>query len=206
MIIYLCQIPTNADSRRLYHELSLYLNPQKTSHYDFYQYFLQLTDEDGEKFLPYYTDLPDKEIQEIIMEHRKTPENRLVQKTIAKSLITEIRGEEAYRIASACTDILFKRIYDNITIEEIEPYLNELPAFEIPYENIKDKKLLDILFQCKFGPSKKDIQRVIKSGGLSLNNQIVKDHLYTLKESDIIAHKWLYVKRGKRQVLIIRVI
>lgn len=187
-----------------------WLDKKKTSPYKFYQFWLNSTDEDAERFIKYYTFLPKEEIESLVEEHKTAPHERKLQKKLAEEVTVWVHGREEYEKALKASEILFGKstAEDLIGLDE-EIFLelfDGVPQKEIEKEQILSAHILDLLSEkTGFLKSKSEAQRELKGNAISVNKQKVND-TYTTKEHDLIAGKYLLLQKGKKNYFIVRAI
>lgn len=185
---------------------SVWLDPEKTTPYDFYQYFINLPDEDVESLIKKFTLIPLDEINAMIEEHHKAPEKRLLQKELAKYMTCLVHSEEDYNKAVAASDIL----YGKATTDQLKS-LDEktlLSVFKgVPTVEVKVNGgigITDIAVECKdLFSSKGDFRKLVKGGGVSLNKVKVTDPNLVVTKDNLLNGKYLLMQKGKKYSLVI---
>lgn len=174
---------------------ALWLDKEKTSSYNMYQYLLNFEDIMIEEYLKKYTFLSKKEIEDIMNEHNKTPEKRLAQKKLAEEVIKDLHGNEALEDALMISEALFSGNVKDLTDKQIES-LKELEMFEIT----KDDKLIDILTENKIASSKREAREFLNAGAIVLNGESVKEENLIINNN----RKYNLIRRGKKQYYILK--
>ena len=174
---------------------AVWLDKQKTSPYSFYQYWLNIADEDVTKFLRYFTFLSEEEILESERVMKRRPYERLAQRLLADNVTDIVHGRELRISAQTVASALFKgdvRDLDETDIQQLE--LDGLELFQInPGEG-----LLAIMADSGMVKSKGEARNLVKSGGVSLNGEVVDDDKQCLEIKDALYGKYFFLRRGKK--------
>ena len=177
---------------------ALWLDKEKTSSYEIYQYLINSSDEKVEEYLKVYTFLSKEEIENLMIKHNQKPEERLAQKTLAKEFITDLRGKEEYEKAIITTEALFNGKVKELTKKEIEEVFKEMPAFDTK-ENID---IVSMLTEGKIAQSKREAREFVKAGSITINEEKITDENYIITKDLAIEDEILVVKRGKKKYFI----
>ena len=185
---------------------AVFLDPQRTTPYQFAQYWINTTDADAEDFIKKFTLIPLDEINRMIEEHRKAPEKRLLQRELAKYMTCLVHSEYDYNKAMAASEILYgKSTTEQLkTIDEktLLSAMSGVPTAEISIGT--GLSLSDIAIECKeLFTSKSDFKKLVKGGGVSLNKVKVNDPNITVTSNDLLNGKYLLIQKGKKYSLII---
>ena len=173
---------------------SLWLDINKTSSYEFYQYLINTEDSKVIEYLKKLTFLSQEEIIELEKSLNEHPEERLAQKTLAKEIITFIHGEDEYKKALNISESLFSDKIWNLSSKEILNSITDVPTFEIK-ENIL---LVDLLVNEKIVSSKREAREMITNGAISINNAKCMSLEKIINKDDAINHEVLLIKKGKK--------
>ena len=174
---------------------ALWLDKSKTSSYEIYQYLINSSDEKVEEYLKVYTFLNKDEIENIMSDHLKSPENRLAQKTLAREFIKELRGIDEATRAEQISESLFKGKVKDLTKEEIEVAFKNVSTFSI--EN--DINILDMLTCSKIASSKREAREFVNAGSITINESRITDLEFTISKDIAIEGEILVVRRGKKK-------
>ncbi len=177
---------------------ALWLDKEKTSSYEIYQYLINSSDEKVEEYLKVYTFLNKEEIEELMKKHNQKPEERLAQKTLAKEFITDLRGKEEYEKAIKTTEALFNGKVKELTKKDIEEVFKEMPTFET--ENSTD--IITMLTEGKVAQSKREAREFVKAGSITINEEKITDENFIITKDIAIENEVLVVKRGKKKYFI----
>ncbi|RLC23190.1 MAG: tyrosine--tRNA ligase [Deltaproteobacteria bacterium] len=187
---------------------NIWLDPEKTSPYKFYQYWLNISDEDAAKFIKYFTLLTKEEIEELIKQHHEAPHTRLLQKALAKDVTIRVHSEADYNMAVEASGILFgkgttevlKRLPETVFLSVFEG----VPQSEVNNEELhKGIDIFDFLTaSTKIFTSKGEARRMIKDNGVSINKEKVKED-YQVSKHDLLNEKYILVQKGKRNYFLV---
>ena len=176
---------------------ALWLDKDKTSSYALYQYLINTDDAKVLEYLKVFTFLTPEEILDIMDRHNKKPHLRIAQETLAKCIITDLRGEEEYTKARDISKALFSEDIRNLSSEDI---VNSLSGVKnvLVYEG----NIVDVLVDSKVFSSKREARELITGNALSINNKKVNDVNYIISKNDLIDNKIVVIKKGKKNYFI----
>lgn len=176
---------------------ALWLDKDKTSSYALYQYLINTDDAKVLEYLKVFTFLTPEEILDIMDRHNKEPHLRIAQETLAKCIITDLRGEEEYTKARDISKALFSEDIKNLSSEDI---VNSLSGVKnvLVYEG----NIVDVLVDAKVFSSKREARELITGNALSINNKKVNDVNYIISKNDLIDNKIVVIKKGKKNYFI----
>ena len=177
---------------------ALWLDKEKTSSYELYQYMLNFEDVMIEDYLKKFTFLSKEEIEDIMSEHNKKPEERLAQKRLAKEVISFIHDEESYEEAVRISQSLFSGDIKNFTSKEIEVAFAGIDAFKIE----KEMNIVDLLVEGKICSSKREAREFIGNGSIYLNGEKVVNTEVLVNKEVAIDEKYIVIRRGKKKYYI----
>ena len=179
---------------------SVWLDKEKTSPYEFYQFWINTPDNEVIKRLKQFTFLSLEEISKIEEEFIKEPHLRLAQRVLAQEITTFVHGVKAYEQAKKITDALFNGNIKDLTAEEITMGFNELPSI-----NVQDSILLiDALVESALASSKREAREFIKGGAVTVNGEKVTDLEAVLNKEIAIENKFIVLRRGKKKYGLLR--
>ncbi|KAI9254647.1 tyrosine-tRNA ligase [Sporodiniella umbellata] len=187
---------------------AVWLDESMTSVFDFYQFLMKTTDDDVEKYLEMFTLLKREQVQEILVEHKKSPELRLAQTTLANETTELVHGLKGLQKAQTATQVLFGQDVSSLTGERIiEAFKDDSHRFtQIDRSKLIGVGLDHIATMAQAAKSKSDAQKKIKSGGFYLNNERVNSHKQTLEESNLIDGKVCILRVGKASYYLVQAI
>ena len=206
-----CPLITKADGTKFGKTESgnVWLDARYTSPYKFYQFWLNVSDDDAKRYIKIFTLLDRETIEALIKEHDEAPHLRVLQKRLAEEVTIMIHSKEELEKAQAATNILFGnatsealRSLDEATLLQV---FEGVPQFTITRADL-DKPFVDIVAEvCKVFPSKGECRKMVQGGGVQLNKEKVTDAMRSLSEADLIAGKYLLAQRGKKNYYLITV-
>lgn len=176
---------------------ALWLDEEKTSSYEMYQYILNFEDSMVEEYLKKFTFLSKEEIESIMAEHNQYPEKRIAQKRLAKEVLDFIHGEDAYENAVKISESLFSGNIKELSAREIEDAFKGIEPFVAKEEN-----LVDFLVEFGICSSKREAREFISNGSISVNGDRVMDLNYQITKNDSVEHKYVVIRRGKKKYFI----
>ncbi len=179
---------------------AVWLDSNKTTPYQMYQFFINTADNDVVRFLKYYTFLNEAEIKELEKKTIEEPHLREAQKVLAREILTLVHGKEAYEQAVQISQALFSGKVGALTAEEINNGFRDVPS--ITLEN--ELGLIDALVNCGGASSKREARTFIQSGAVSVNGEVVKDLEYVIKKENAIEGKFTILRRGKKNYYLIK--
>jgi len=184
-----------------------WLDAKKTSPYKFYQFWLNATDSDAERFIKFYTFLPKEEIEVLIEEHNINQGERKLQKKLAEEVTVWVHGKEAYEKALTATNILFGKStaedFANLDEETFLEIFDGVPQKEISKTEVLGQNIIDLLSNSGFLNSKSEATRELKGNAISVNKTKVDDQ-FSASESDLIDGKFLLLQKGKKNYFIVK--
>lgn len=189
---------------------NVWLDPEKTSPYSFYQFWLNVSDPDAEKYIKIFTFLPVNEIQQLINEHKTAPHLRLLQKRLAAEVTLMVHSEEALGTAVEASEILFGRGTTETLLKlDEETFLNVfegVPLFELKSEIFSRGIALSDLLASETAvfASKSELRRMVAGGGLSINKEKTDNPEKIITSADLINNKYLLVQKGKKNYYLIK--
>lgn len=185
---------------------ALWLTASMMSPYKFYQYLLKTTDSDVVKFLKMLTFLPLEEIEEI-ERTMKLPEYtpNSAQKVLAEEVTRFVHGEDGVRQALSATEALAPGSETKLNAESLEAAAGDCPTASISKQDLLGSPLPDVMVQVGMQPSKAAVRRMIKGGGIRINNEKVEEELYEITADDIIDDKFVLLAAGKKNKMLLKV-
>ena len=209
-----CPLITKADGTKFGKTESgnVWLDPRYTSPYKFYQFWMNVSDEDAGRFIRIFTSLSREEIEALEAEHREAPHKRILQSKLAEEITVMVHSREEYDLAVQASEILFGRS----SVETLHK-LNEetfLSVFEgVPMAEVSKDKLsasiglMDLLVgECNFFNSNSELRKLIQSGGVSLNGEKVTDFQYQPTSADLLNDKYMLIQRGKKNFFLVKMV
>jgi len=188
---------------------NIWLDPEKTSPYEFYQFWINTSDEDAEKYLKIFTVLNKEEIENLVNEHNKAPHTRILQKKLAEELTVLVHDKNAYDSSVAASQILFgkgtKEQLESLDEKTFNDVFGGVPHYKIKKEILLNGiNMFDLTAEItQIFKSKGEVRRLIKDNGLSLNMEKFTNPEEQLTTSHLINNKYLVIRQGKKKYSII---
>lgn len=179
---------------------AVWLDPEKTTPYEFYQFWINTDDRDVVNYLKYFTFLSHEEIEELAKATAEQPEKRLAQKALAEDVTKLVHGEAALKQAIRISEALFSGNIKELNGAEIEQGFKDVPSFT---NTEAETNLVDLLVAAKISPSKRQAREDIQNGAIYINGDRVTDVGYVLGDSDKIEGKFTIIRRGKKKYYLI---
>ncbi|MDZ5585518.1 tyrosine--tRNA ligase [Enterococcus cecorum] len=180
---------------------AVWLDAEKTTPYEFYQFWINTDDRDVIKFLKYFTFLSLDEIAEIEKEFTAAPETRVAQKALAKEMTTLVHGKEAYEQAVHISQALFSGNIKELSVSEIKQGFKGVPSYTLPQD--ADLKLLEVLVASGLVQSKRQAREDLQNGAIYINGDRVQDLEYQLSDKDKIGDI-VVLRRGKKKYFLLQ--
>lgn len=180
---------------------AVWLDADKTSPYEMYQFWLNVMDDDAVRFLKIFTFLSLDEIAAIEKQFDAARHERLAQKVLAKEVVTLVHGEEAYRQALNITEQLFAGNIKNLSASELKQGLSNVPNYSVDAED--DLNIVDILVKSGISPSKRQAREDVQNGAIYINGDRMQDLTYTLSDNDKIDQELTVIRRGKKKYFVL---
>src|SRR5699024_6701335 len=180
---------------------TIWLDPEKTTPYEFYQYWINTDDRDVIKFLNYFTFLSDEEIKALEQEVINRPEQRAAQKRLAEEMTRAVHGEEALQQAQKITAALFSGDVKELSASDIEQGFRDVPTYEASKDDIG---LIDLLVAANICPSKRQAREDIANGAIYINGERERSLQYVVNAEDRIEDQFTVIRRGKKTYFLIR--
>ncbi|HFI0026181.1 TPA: tyrosine--tRNA ligase [Streptococcus suis] len=176
---------------------AVWLDADKTSPYEMYQFWLNVMDDDAVRFLKIFTFLSLDEIAEIEKQFDAARHERLAQKILAKEVVTLVHGEEAYNQALNITEQLFAGNIKNLSANELKQGLSNVPNYAVQAED--NLNIVELLVTSGIVTSKRQAREDVANGAIYVNGERVQDLDYTLSDSDKIDGELTVIRRGKKK-------
>lgn len=202
---FTCPLLTKSDGGKFGKTESgtVWLDPEKTSPYAFYQFWLNASDEDAKKLIRFYTLISKEEVERIEAEHNEAPHLRILQKAIAEEVTTRVHGEEALKTAIAASNILFGKSsaedLKSLSENDFLSIFEGVPQAKVKKEAIESGlKIVDALVgETNFLSSNGEARRELKANAIAVNKEKVTEE-YLLSANDLINDKYVLLGKGKK--------
>jgi tyrosyl-tRNA synthetase len=183
---------------------AVWLDPKKTTPYEFYQFWFNQDDRDVDKYLKYFTFLSQEEIADLAEQTEKEPHKRAAQKVLAEEMTRFVHGQDALDEAIQISDALFSGNVQDLTADQIEMSFKDVPASEAPREEVDLVSfLVDVT---EISPSRRQAREDIKNGAIYLKGERVQDIGYTVSETDSYDGRFILVRRGKKRYFMVHLV
>ncbi|MGP1621332.1 MAG: tyrosine--tRNA ligase [Candidatus Cryptobacteroides sp.] len=188
---------------------NIWLDAEKTSPYEFYQFWLNVSDEDARRYIKIFTMLDKQTIESAITAHIADPGSRSLQKLLAKEITVMVHGEKEYNNALAASQMLF----GNSTSEQLRALdektflsvFSGVPTFDLTADMLPCNIVELLAVKTAVFPSKGEARKMIQGNGVSINKDKISDADYEIASKDIIDEKYILVQKGKKNYFIINV-
>ena len=178
---------------------NVWLDREKTSPYNFYQFWINTADADAVQYLQYFTFLPQEEIGALAQQVEEVPQQRAAQKALAMEVTRMVHGETHLAEAVKASQAMFGGDLSGLSEAALEDIFSEVPSTELPKSDLSgDRLLIDVLDQCEIVKSKGEAKRLIKNGGLYLNNVRVEAEDAKLTEQSLCTASIAVIRTGKK--------
>ena len=178
---------------------AIWLDAEKTSPYEMYQFFVNTADADVVQFLKYFTFLTRQEIEAIATAFQEAPHERFAQKTLASEVVALIHGTSAVADAVRLTEVLFSGDVKSLTAAEIAVIFNDVKRTSIR----ENTNIVDVLVACGAATSKREAREFISGGGVHINGEKQADLDFTISQKNAIEGLVTVIRRGKKKYFII---
>ena len=205
-----CPLITKSDGRKFGKTESgnVWLDANRTTPYKFYQFWLNVSDDDAERYIKIFTSLDRETIEALTAEHRTDPGRRILQKRLGQEVTTLVHGQEAYQTAVEASNLLFGKATKENLLKLDEATLlsvfEGVPQYELSKDQVIGAKAIDILAgitDCF--PSKGEFRKMVKGGGVSVNKEKITDSEITFSEADLLDGKYILAHKGKKNYYLI---
>lgn len=180
---------------------AVWLDADKTTPYEFYQFWINTDDRDAVKFLKYFTFLSLEEIAAIEKEFLAAPETRVAQKALAKEVTTLVHGAKAYEQAVHISESLFNGDIKGLSADEIAQGFKGVPTYQVL--NDDELNIVELLTTSKIEASKRQAREDIQNGAIYVNGERQQDLNYVINEEDRIGGKYVVIRRGKKKYFLL---
>lgn len=180
---------------------AVWLDADKTSPYEMYQFWLNVMDEDAVRFLKIFTFLPLDEIDQIEEKFNAARHERLAQKILAKEVVTLVHGEEAYQEALKITEQLFAGNIKALSAQELKQGLSGVPSYSVQTDD--DHNIVEMLVKSGISSSKRQAREDVQNGAIYLNGERIQNLDYQLSDSDKIDQELTVIRRGKKKYFVL---
>jgi tyrosyl-tRNA synthetase len=190
---------------------NVWLDPAKTSPYQFYQFWLNASDEDSDSWIKIFTLLSKEEIDALILEHKNAPHLRTLQKRLAKEVTTFVHSQQDYEFAVKASEILFGNatndVLRSLSEDQLLQVLEGVPSFDYSRSNLLNGiDVITLLAESGIFPSKGEARKTIQGGGVSINKSKVENVDVKVDSSFLLNDKYILVQKGKKNYFLVRTV
>jgi tyrosyl-tRNA synthetase len=207
---FTCPLVTKADGGKFgkTEKGNIWLDAKKTSPYQFYQFWLNASDDDAKKWIKLFTLLSKETIDALIAEHEAAPHQRLLQKKLAEELSLFVHSREDYDFAVKASEILFSNdtaaVLQSLNEEQLLQVLDGVPTVNISKEQLEaGYDLVSFLADSQIFPSKNEAKKMLQAGGLSVNKVKIGVEKTSLAAEDLLQGKYVLVQKGKKNYYLV---
>ena len=205
-----CPLITKSDGRKFGKTESgnVWLDPKRTTPYTFYQFWLNVADDEAERYIKIFTSLSHEEIDAAIAEHRQDPGRRTLQKLLGREITTMVHSQKDYETAVEASNILFGKATKENLLKLDEATLlavfEGVPMFEVDKDKVLGARAVDLLSETtKCFASKGEMRKLTQGGGVSVNKEKLDAFDREITSDDLINGKYIIVQRGKKNYFLI---
>ena len=207
---FTCPLITKADGGKFgkTEKGNIWLDPKKTSPYQFYQFWLNASDEDAKGWIKIFTLLPVAQIDALLTEHEAAPHLRLLQKKLAECLTTWVHSSADYDFAVKASEILFgnatTEVLQSLNENELLQVMEGVPTAKISKATLANSyDLIDLLVETNIFPSKGEAKKMFVAGGLGLNKTKIAPEKTSIDAQDLLQGKYLLLQKGKKNYYLV---
>ena len=208
---FTCPLITKADGGKFgkTEKGNVWLDPAKTSPFQFYQFWLNAADEDAVKWIKIFTLLGKAEIDQLIESHALAPEDRILQKKLAECITSFVHGTEEFEAAQKTTEQLFGKGEEldlsSLSEDELLNAMEGVPVHPFSTSRIMDGiDIVSFLAETGIFPSKGEARKMVQGGGISINKEKQSDQSYLLGTQNIVGSKYIVVQKGKKNHYLVK--
>lgn len=179
---------------------ALWLDKEKTSSYELYQFFINAEDSMIETYLKIYTFLTKEQIEDIVKRHKIEPHLRIGQKALAEEIITFLHGHEEYEKAVRISEALFSGDVKELTLQELEMGFKDVPSYSLT----SGGNIIDILVESSIASSKREAREFVGNGSIRINGEKVTDIDFEITKNIAIEDKVIVIRKGKKSYTLLK--
>lgn len=210
---FTCPLITKADGGKFgkTEKGNIWLDANRTSPYQFYQFWLNTADDDAERYIKIFTFLSKETIEKLIATHRQEPHLRILQKQLAEEVTTFIHGETECAFAIKASEILFGNataaVLQSLNEKQLLQVMEGVTQAEMPMAQLeKGIDIVNFLAETKIFSSKGEARKTVLNGGVSINKEKINELNYLVDASSLINEKYIIVQKGKKNYWLIKIV
>ena len=207
---FTCPLITKADGGKFgkTEKGNVWLDAKKTSPYQFYQFWLNASDEDATKWIKIFTLLAPSEIDALIAEHATAPQLRILQKALAAELTKFVHSEEDLNFAIRATEILFgnatTEVLQSLNEAQLLQVMEGVPTVNVTLAQLEEGyDLVSLLADTQIFPSKGEARKMWQAGGLSINKEKINTEFTTATTAQLLQGKYMLIQKGKKNYYLV---
>lgn len=181
---------------------AVWLDPKKTSPFEFYQFWLNQDDRDVIKYLKFFTFLSHEEIDQLAVEVAHHPEKRTAQRRLAQEVTTFVHGKAAMQEAEKISQILFGGDIKDLSVAQIEQAFAKMPSVQA---SAQPQNIINWLLDLKLEPSKRQAREDVQNGAISLNGNLVTDEQLLVQPDEHFDGKYMIFRKGKKNYTLVHI-
>ena len=181
---------------------AVWLDPKKTSPFEFYQFWLNQDDRDVIKYLKFFTFLSHEEIDQLAVEVAHHPEKRTAQRRLAQEVTTFVHGKAAMQEAEKISQILFGGDIKDLSVDQVEQAFAKMPSVQA---SDQPQNIINWLVDLKLEPSKRQAREDVQNGAISLNGNLVTDEQLLVQPDEHFDGKYMIVRKGKKNYTLVHI-
>jgi tyrosyl-tRNA synthetase len=189
---------------------NIWLSAEKTSPYSFYQFWLNTSDADAERFLKIFTFLTENEINDLVQQHKGNEHQRILQKKLAEELTVFVHSKTDHEFAVKASSILFSndtaQILKELNEEQLLQVMEGVPSIEIEKSKLNETDLISLLADSKIFPSKGEAKKMLVQGGVFINKEKVIASDEKIDSRQLLNGKYLLIQKGKKNYYLVKVV
>ncbi|MBQ8656916.1 MAG: tyrosine--tRNA ligase, partial [Prevotella sp.] len=199
-----CPLITKSDGKKFGKTESgnIWLDPKRTTPYKFYQFWLNVSDDDAERYIKIFTSLEKDVIDALVEEHKQDPGRRVLQRRLAEEVTVMVHSQEALDTAIEASNILFgkstKDALEKLDEQTFLDVFDGVPQFEISKDQLGQPAIELFTAAAPVFPSKGEMRKMVQGGGVSLNKEKLTDQNRPVTAADLIDGKYLLAQKGKK--------
>lgn len=208
---FTCPLLTKADGGKFgkTEKGNIWLDPEKTSPYQFYQFWLNAADEDAKKWIRIFTFLPKEIIHTLVAEHDADPSKRVLQKRLAQEITILVHGQDEYAKAVETTEKLFANQHapaESLSVEDLEQ-MEGVVKYDFPLHALQSGiDIVSFLAESGIFPSKGEARKMVQNGGVSINRKKIEQMQHVVDTTALLHNTYMLVQKGKKHYYLIKAV
>jgi tyrosyl-tRNA synthetase len=185
---------------------AIYLDPSRTSYYDFYQFFIRTEDADVVRFLKIFTFLSIPEIEDLRQEMLQAPEKRVAQRKLAEEMTRTVHGPAGLAVAQRASEVLFGGSFEGLRAEDLIKVFANVPSCEMTAERLREASVMEVAAASGLCKSKSEVRRLMVEGGFYINNVRVSDIGAKVTGDMLVEGRVMVLRAGKKNYWLVRIV